>query len=174
LKRYKVLCPLVNFQIQNVFYGPTQLSDDEVTKLLLKRGAELREGIELFEGMKIRPVSKEDSEDFKASPLILYPHKSVTSATFVLEKYINSEDENFSDIHHIMLNGVLALRLLKKGNIFGNAVFYILLSEKRELNESSWEEEPIPEFPGHRYALNFDEIPALKQILEKGSKDRFP
>lgn len=135
-------------------------------ELLKKRENEMTEGIELFDGMKIRRVSKEDIEDFKTNP-ILYPSlKSFSSAMFVLEKYITSDDENFSNIHHTMLNGVLSLRLLKKGDVWGNSMFYILLSEKRELNSSSWEEEHIPEIYGSSYVLGFDEIPVLRKILE--------
>lgn len=169
MKEWKVICPLINFQIQKGFFGITELSQEEIMSLLKKRGTELVKGIDLLDGIKIRRVSGEDMEDIKTYPFPLPtpPQMSVSRSMFVLEKYITEEEENRFEIHRIMLNGVLALRLLKKGNVWGGSVFYILVSEKRQLTSMSWEEEPIPESYGPGYVLKFDEIPALKKILEK-------
>lgn len=169
MKEYKVICPLINFQIQNVLFGSTGLSQEEIVNLLKKRKNELVKGIDLLDGIKIRRVSGEDMEDIKtySFPLPIPPQMSISRSMFVLEKYISEEEEHRFEIHRVMLNGVLALRLLKKGNVWGGSVFCILVSEKRQLTSMSWEEEPIPESYGPGYVLKFDEIPALKKILEK-------
>ena len=71
-----------------------------------------------------------------------------------------------------MRNTVLSLRLLKKGHVSGNCIFYVLVSEKRKRFASvEWSCEGAhlgakPWILG-KYVLHFEEIPALKEILQK-------
>lgn len=166
MKRYKVICPLINFQIQNVLIGHTEMSSEQVMNFFKERERQLVEGIDLFDGVKIRRLSKEDLDDFKTNPT-LPPYIMTLPVNFVLEKYITVENEHDFQLDPILRNVVLALRLLKKSYVSGSSVFYVLVSEKRLLNSRSCEEEPRHEFWGFKYALNFDEFPALKEILEK-------
>ena len=117
----------------------------------------------------IRRFSKEDSDDLKTAPrFFLPPHLRITPNQFVLEKYVTDEDKDYHEIHNIMLNAVLALRLLKKGSVRGRSLFHILLSDKRQLTSRSWEPEPDFELLyGSTYVLNYEEIPELKRLLKK-------
>ena len=143
------------------------MSKEEVMNFLKEREKELVEGIDLFDGVKIRRISKEDLEDLKTPFLsTLHPFKELAPHMFVLEKYITVEDEHAFQADTIMRNVVLALRLLKRGYVSGSYVFYILISKKRQLKSWSWEKEPRRP-SGIMYALNFDEIPGLKKIVEK-------
>ena len=166
-QEYKVICPLINFTIQIVPTGHPEFSHEEILQYSRRRQQELVEGIELYNGMKLRCVSKEDIEDLKTDSFLAPPHKAISPDMFVLEKYISSEDSDFSEIHNIMLNGVLALRLLKSGNVRGRSLFHILLSEKRQLTARSFEREPKFEFPGGAYILSFEDIPSLRKTLQK-------
>jgi len=141
--------------------------------LLKKREKQLVEGIDLFNGVKARRTSKEDFEDFKATPMFLALSKKIPLGMFVLEKYITIEKEHEFDIDQIMRNIVLALRLLKKGYVYGSLVVYILVSEKRLLTSSSIDEQQRQELLGYRYTLNFDEIPTLKKLIKKIQKINF-
>lgn len=134
-----------------------------------ERAKELTEGITLCDGIKIRRFSKEDFDDLKtAPPFFVPPHLRISADLFVLEKYVTDEDKDYHEIHNIMLNAVLALRLLKSGGVRGRSLFHILLSDNRQLTSRSWEPEPHFELPyGSTYVLNYEEIPELRRLLEK-------
>lgn len=167
MKRYKVLCPLLNFKIQNVLMGKTKLTKEETMNLFREREKKLVEGIEIFDGIKARRISKEDFEDLNA-PLFSAPHRfrRISAQIFVLEKYITVENGHDFSLDQIMRNIALALRLLRKGYVSGSYVFYILVSEERRLTSWSTEEEPR-EPEEYMYGLNYDEIPALKKLVKK-------
>ena len=148
--------------------GRGELTQEEKMSLFLEREKEMVVGIDLYDGLKIRRISKEDLEDLNSSFLSTPSHIKLPSVKFVLEKSITVKGEYDFQLDQIMRIAVLALRLLKDGYVSGNLVFQILVSEKRQLESSSWEEEgQRPEYFGFNYALNFDEIPALKNLLEK-------
>jgi len=126
----------------------------------------LVEGIDLLDGVKIRRISKKDLEDLKNTPISLPPYTQVSPSMFVLEKSMTVERDHEFQPDKIMRNVVLALRLVKGGYVSGSYVFYILLSEKRQLFAWSREEEPRPSDP-FIYVLSFDEIPTVKKTLEK-------
>jgi hypothetical protein len=168
MKKYKVLCPLNNFQVQTAFMIPKGMSDEEVRKVLIEQNTRVIDGIELFNGVKLRRISNEDLEDFKNYPFPLWEGTSISSGMFVLERIITDEDEGYSEIHKTMVNIVLGLRLLKKGDVVGNAVYSILLlPDQRTLVSSYLEEESIPQTFRSPYVLKFDDIPALKALLVK-------
>jgi len=166
VKRYKVICPLINLNIPNVLIGHPELSPEEVFREQEKK---LVEGIDLFNGVKIRRISKEDLEDLKNSIFPLPLDTVVSPNMFVLEKYITTKDGHDFQLDQTMRNMILAMRLLKKGYVSGNAIFYILVSEKREFTsvEWSWEGGQRLEPLGFKYVFYFDEIPALKKKIEK-------
>jgi len=150
------------------------LSKEERMNLLKEREEELVQGIELYDGVKIKRISKEDIEDLKPPFLsTLHPLKELSPYMFVLEKYITVDNKHGFETDKIMRNVVLALRLLKKGYVSGSCVFYILVAEKRLLTSYSWEEEPRLDPPGFKYTLNFDGITTLKRILEKTQRINF-
>jgi hypothetical protein len=173
MKEYKVLCPLSNFYVQTSFRIPKGMSDEEARKLLTERSQLMVEGIELFNGVRLRRISKEDLEDFGKCPFPLWTGMNISPDMFVLEKKIAHEDKQYSKIEESMVNMVLSLRLLKKGDVVGNAVFSILLSDQRLLESSYLEEESIPQTFRSRYVLEFDDIPALKALLVKVQETDF-
>jgi hypothetical protein len=172
VKQYKVICPLINFQVSNILIGHTNLSDKETLNLLREREKELVEGIELFDGVKIRRISKEDIEDLKNSIFPLPSDKVISPNMFTLVKHIITEDgPNFlldNTIWHI----ILAMRLLKKGDVSGNCIFYILISEKLEKFvsidlscEGSYRS--VEPWLSTTYVLYLDEISALKKKVSQ-------
>ena len=153
MKKYKVICPLINFQIQNVLIGNTKLSKAEIMNFSKEREKQLVKGIHLVDRVKIRRISKEDIEDLNtAFRSTLHPFKELSPYMFVLEKDITVKDEHNFETDQIMRNVVLALRLFKRGYVSGSYVFYILLSKKRQLKSWSREEEPR-RLGGFMYAL---------------------
>jgi len=166
MKKYKVICPLYNFQIPNVLLGPHKLSPEEVMNFFKEQEKKLVEGINLVDGVKIRRISKEDLEDLKSMFFPLPSDIRLSSNMFVLAKCITGDAHEFKTAQ-IMGNVVLAMRLLKSGYVSGSYVFYVLISEKRKMDSWVWNEERRRETWGLGYALNFDEIPALRKIVEK-------
>lgn len=145
------------------------MTNEELRNFFREREKQLVEGINLFERVKIRRISKEDLEDLKTS-FFLPPemHKFISPKMFVLEKYVTSEDGHGFHPREIMQRIVLALRLLKGGYVNGSYMFYILLSETREL--TSWSREEAPTLgtrPWNVYVLDFKEIPTLRKIIRK-------
>ena len=147
--------------------GRTELSKEETMNLLREREEELVEGIEIYDGIKARRISKEDYEDlnppFRST---LHPFKELSPHMFVLVKYITVDNEHDFETDKVMRNIVLALRLFRKGYVSGSFVFYVLVSEKRQLTSWSWEEEPR-EPEEFMYALNYAEIARLKRLVKK-------
>jgi len=60
---FKVICPLINFQIPLMLVGHAEMTNEEVMNYFKEREKELTNGIELVDGLKIRRISKEDFED---------------------------------------------------------------------------------------------------------------
>lgn len=171
MKTYKVICPLFGFQIQNILIGRADLTEDEATKLLMERGQKLVEGIDLISGVKVRRISREDFEDLATPIPTMHTYaKELSPSMFVLEKHITIENQHQFEANRIMQNIILALRLMKKGNVSGSYVFYVLVSEKRRLESWSWDEEQKTSetfsFP-FTYILRFEDIPTLREISEK-------
>jgi hypothetical protein len=139
--------------------------------LLREREKELVEGIELFDGVRIRHISKEDIEDLKNSIFPL-PSDIVSPNMFVLVKNIITEDGPNFQLDNTNRNIILAMRLLKKGNVSGNCIFYILVSEKLEKFvsvdfscEGSYRS--VEPWLSARYVLYLDEISALKKKVSQ-------
>ena len=152
--------------------GHPKMSDQEAKDFFVNLGKQLAEGIDIFDGFRIRRISEEDIQDFQ-NYLFTLPIPSISGRSFVIEKHITDEDKLYPDIHKTMLNIVLALRLLKKGSVRGNAVFNILLSDKRSIQLISWEEESAPQTISSMYVLSLDEIPELKRLSKSIQKIDF-
>lgn len=166
LKEYKVICALLNFQIPVMLKGHPEYSREEVTEFFEKLQKQLVEGIELVDGIRIRRISKEDIEDINRYLPLLPSNMDLSSAKFVLAKNVVGEDHEFrmtAAMHRI----VLGLRLLKGSYISGNFVFYVSLSEESRVVDWSRDEGQRRESFGWGYALDFEEIPDLKNLLEK-------
>lgn len=147
------------------------MTNEEVKNLFKEQERQVVEGIDLVDEVRIRRIAKEDFEDLKSRffPLPANLRELISPNTFVLVKHITAEERHDFQPDQTMRNTVLALRLLKRGYVYGSYVLYVLLPEKRSriLTSSSWDEQPREERLGFRYALNFDEIPELKKLLEK-------
>jgi hypothetical protein len=168
-----VICPLYNFQVQNVLYGPQKLTREETINLLAERQKQLVEGIDIFEEIKVRRISKEEIEGLRSSFFSLPPDTAITANMFVLEKTVTAEDGHDYQADAAMRNIVLAMRLLKGGYVSGTSVFYIPVAEKDknplEVSpiEWSWEQGRKLESRGFRYSLSFDEVVDLKKLVGK-------
>jgi len=150
----------------------TDSSDEAIERLLEdERFKELVEGIELFDGMKLRLWSKEDVNDLMTSPHLLSDLR-LPPIMCVLEKYFTDEGYEHPTIDQakidpIMRNGVLSLRLLKGGNIRAGPLLFVNVSGERHLVARSGSQEPLPEWHERPYELTFDEVSSLKKILER-------
>ena len=140
--------------------------------LLRDREKELVEGIELFDGVRIRCISKEDLEDLRNSIFPLPSDKVISPSMFVLAKPIVTEDGHDFQLDRTMRNIILAMRLLKKGSVSGNCIFYILVSEKRkkfvsvELScDGGYRSLELWSFS--KWVLYFDEIPDLRKKVSQ-------
>jgi len=145
----------------------TDRSEGAIKKLLEdERFKELVEGIELYDGVKLRPLSQEDIADLMTSPhLVLGSMRALE--TFVLEKCVDYEDPDYQKIHQIFDDGVLAMRLLKGGKVRSGPLFFIKVSGQRHLSMKSESQELTSESDRFHYELSLDEIPLLKRISEK-------
>ena len=166
--KYKVICPLFSFQIPLVLMGPHEMSPDEVKNWFEERRKEITEGIELLEGLKLRTISEEDLEDFRTNPFLKAEGIRFSSRMFVLEKCIalKTSDHRFQ-VDELMKDTVLALRLLRNGYVTGNWIFYISITDKRLLGGWSNYGTRKLNLIALDYALNFDEVPVLREILGK-------
>lgn len=143
------------------------MTKEEVRNFFKEREKVLVEGIVLFDGVKIRRISKEDLKDLKNTPISLPPYTQVSPNMFVLEKHITVEGDHKFQPDELIRNVVLALRLFKKGYVSGSYVFYIVVSKYGGLNSWSWDEaQPLGPWEV-RYSLDLDKIPGLKRILKK-------
>ena len=168
LKKYKVLCPLINFQIPwGVLLRSPGMTDEEAKRIFEKRKEKAVKGINLVEGVKIRQISKEDLEDLKTYP---FPYPTdirglISPRMFVLEKQIKVEKEQVFGLREIMQNIILSLRLLKGGLVFGSCTFHVRLAKKRQVTSWSYEEDRPRN--AISYVLNFEEVPRLRKIVRK-------
>jgi len=168
LKKYKVICPLINFQIPWDFLAvPHGMTTEETKKLFKERREKVVKGINLIDGVKIRYISKEDLEDLKTYP---FPYPSdmrglISPRMFVLEKQTKVEKGQVLDLREVMQNIILSLRLLKEGLVFGSFTFYVLMSKKRHVTSWSYEQDrPRSAIP---YVLDFEEVTKLRKIVRK-------
>lgn len=131
MKEYKVICPLINFQIPwNVLVGPHEITAEETKKLFKEHREKAVKGINLTNGVRIRLISKEDLEDLKTYPFPFPPdmRELISPRMFVLEKHVKTENGQVFYIHKAMQRIILALRLLREGLVFGSCTFCVLLS----------------------------------------------
>lgn len=166
LKRHKVICPLISFQISwNVYTGPDKLTHDEVMNLFKERNKKVVKGINLVDGVKLRLASKEDLEDLNTVCQGLFgPVKKYSPRTYVLVKHFKGKVDY--KVEQVIRNTLLALRLLKGGYVSAGDIFHILVSEDRRLSLTAFGEESARDrMLG--YALKFDEIPTFRKILRK-------
>lgn len=153
------------------------LSSRERINLLRDREEELVEGIELFDGVRMRRISEEDLEDFRSSIFSLPSDKVVSHRMFILEKYITVKDDHDFQLDQTMRNMILAMRLLKKGHVSGSCIFYILVSEKRKkFVPIEWScaggYRSLELWSSDKYHLSFDEMPAvIRKVSEIQSID---
>jgi len=180
LKKFKALCPLIGFQIPwGMLISPRDRPDEETGQIFKERREKAVKGIEIVDGVKVKYISKEDLEDLKHEPYLslVFPHGMrglVSRNTFVLEKTLSAKERHTFEASDVMQSIVLAMRLLKGGQVFGNVVLYIRLSEKRGLVSLSHHQNLNPQgVRGGDYSLDFKEIPDLKKLVKKLQKIDF-
>jgi hypothetical protein len=150
------------------------LSNFKIAKVLEAREKEMIEGIQVFNGVKIKHISKEDHGVLEASFFTLPPDTRLRPSMYVLEKEIPVENQLDFPLDTLMQDIVLAMRLLKKGYVSGVSVFYIPTSEVLASKpmptsiEWSWKEQrKLAIWDGLPYALSLDELPDLKKLVHK-------
>ena len=99
MKKYHLICPLINFQIQYGMLISKQDRTREETLSIFKEGQKkVIEGIELFNGIKIRLFTSQYIENINSSlflpPTVLREH--ITSKTYLLEKTIAAEEKQMN------------------------------------------------------------------------------
>jgi hypothetical protein len=153
------------------------MSPAEIARLFESREEDMVKGIEVFNGVKIKRISKEDHQVLESS-LFLPPDTRLRPSMYVLEKEIAVEErlEDFI-LDTTMQNIVLAMRLLKKGYVSGNTTFYVPISEIELINrqpimiEWSWQRQrKLETGGGFDYILSLDEVPNLKELIQKVHK----
>ena len=170
MEKYRLVCPLLNFNIQNYFFSKGEIPDDEIHKILEDRNRQIIAGIDIFKGIKIKPFTAKDIEDLSSSPLFFaFPDlkKYFSTKNFLLEKIITAEDEKKGLTKKVMQNIVLALRLFKEGHVYGED-FFCFKYDKGYLDSLS-RENPLPshDVMGSTFALDFVEINNLKKLVKK-------
>lgn len=173
MKKYKVICPLFNFQIPwNVLIGDSKMTRGEKVALLEKRHQEIIKGIDLFNGVKIRLFSKEDiknldSNYFPVSFKII--RELISTKTFLLESDIIVENDVKFKTDKLMRRMVLALRLFDEGHIYGDDVFYFSNIEGKWNLTGYTREGPqlTRDRFGDVYCLNLEDIPKLRYLIKK-------
>lgn len=162
-----MICPLVGFQIPwSVIVAPSvEITEEETKRVFTERREKVVRGIPLFHGVKIRLASKEDIEDLNTICFDPFgPIPKYSSQTFVMVKYCKGKA--YSKFEKVMKNTVLGLRLLKGGYVSEGHIFHILLLKTRRLALTSIGERHRRRF-ALSYALEFKEVPRLKEILKK-------
>lgn len=162
MKAYKVFCPLINFQIV-VEPKLKDLSEKERTDLRERLEKQLVEGVEIYEGVRIRRRSGVDVEDIMLDSSIPMPKEVAETCSFVLEKCFVSEHE-IDRFMGVMRDIVLGLRLLKRGYVSGSDVFCIVVSEKRLLYYHMFSRRR--QWPGAAYVLSLDALPVLGKLIK--------
>lgn len=181
MKKFKALCPLINFQIPwGMLISPIERTREETTQIFKERREKAVRGIEIIDGVKVKYISKEDLENLKREPYfsLIFPpvmRGLISPRTFVLERTITAKERHTFEADDVMQNIILALRLLKGGHVFGNVVFYIRLSEKRGLVSLSHHQYLHPQASSGwgTYSLDFEEIPNLKKLVKEIQKTDF-
>jgi hypothetical protein len=124
---------------------------EETRSIFKARRERVVDGIDLFEGVKVRLVSKEDIEVFKSSIImtaLLPSYMNISRDNFVLEKYLTIKNVPDPQVDETLRNIVLAMRLFKKGYVSFKGIFYILLSENPQIEAISFGEAQIhPDIP---------------------------
>ena len=165
MAKYKVFCPLNNFNIPLVLYGRHK----ESGKILRERDNQLADGVHICDDIKLRRVSKEDLDDLKSGASFPFPSSvKLSSNMFVLETHIPTDRGTpYTPLEEAMRNIILAMRLLKKGYVSTSGIFYILISERRQLETWSIEDRStLADWLASGYYLEFEEIPHLQKLVE--------
>lgn len=172
MKKYKVICPLFNFQIPQVLLEPHEMSQEETKQYFEKLGKKIVERVSLVDGVKLRRISQEDFDDLRSLHFPISPEIRLSSSMFVLSTFVTTDENYEFETSQTMKDILLALRLLKPGYVSGSYVFYIDTS-KKSLIQWSWNEERRREASALGYALKIEEIPTLKKIVKKIQKPTF-
>lgn len=167
---YQVVCPLVNFNVApNLPHDACQLGKEETLRILENRWEQIRQGIALINGVRLRPTSK---NEIKELGFYQIRFERLSSVRFALEK--KRVRPPFGDvIRRDIRNTILALRLTKEG--YFSAPFVLEIERRRDDSSRqhySVERERINYrggmfLVGFNYTLNYDEIPKLNHLLRK-------
>lgn len=164
MTKRKVLCPLFGLNIQHPYFYKTKRSPSQIKKDYDDREIQLRNGIELVDGINIRRIS---DEDIKLLQPKLYFYARLFSQMFILEKHF-SVDDKFAN-SETMIDIVTALRLFQGGYVCGSEAIYFIETEKGDFRFSG---SRISESSGRRehypfYTLNFDDFAPLKNLIHR-------
>jgi hypothetical protein len=131
LTKRKVLCPLFCLNIQHPYFYKTKRTPSQIKKDYDDRENQLRNGIELVDGIIIRRVT---TEDIKLLQSKLHSYARLFSQMFILEKRF-SVDDKFAN-SEIMIDIVTALRLFQGGYVSGSESIYFIETEEGDFRVS--------------------------------------
>ena len=167
----RVICPLYNFSVSMLIRTNSQMSRAEIASLHEARRRDTVEGVEVYDGVKIKYISKQDYEALEHGFWLLPPDTKVRSNMFVLEKDTSTVEDQDFQLENLMANIVFALRLLKKSYVSGNAVLYLQTHSGEPhlpVIEWSWERQrKLETFGAMSYVFKLEELPELKELIQK-------
>jgi hypothetical protein len=163
--RVKAICPLFHFEISpSMFVG--KHTTDELKEHAINLRERINQGIQILDNVKIRLITKEELERFKAFNKITFWSRAIselTHRTFVIELLLTEADreEAISKIFKILL----ALRLYKKDAV----LVKILIFEDPIKSTSAMTvfDSPFPEWFRYPYSVKIEDIEEFMKFVAK-------
>ena len=94
MKQHHIICPLINFQIQwGMLISKHDRTKEETLSIFKERQKKVIDGIELFNGIKIRLFTQQDIRNIDSGPFtpITGLREHISTRTYLLEKNIVAE-----------------------------------------------------------------------------------
>ena len=142
------------------------MSHVEAKKIVEEREKQLVDGIELFDGIILRLISKEDIKLLQPK-LYFTPSFKLPINIFVLEKILSIDDR--FETSKVMFDIVLALRLLHEGYVSDGEAIYFKATEKGDFRYSGSAFSKSPRKQEHKgtYPLYFEDFSPLKDLIHR-------
>ncbi len=180
LGTWRVVCPLGYFGISHGVSKRIDLSSDEKKQLLKKQIKELRKGIELPNGVVIKRITAKEADFFEdaSNSTIFNAYDPPVEGEPFLDLSVHAPFKSGPDPviagFKAINNVVLAMRLLKGGDVFGKSMLCIHMAHTppevtHYSHMNSTIARPLPWF-SHHFVLQFSELDALREIVSKISR----
>lgn len=169
MTKRKVICPVYNLDVQKWFfhqYELAKMSPIEAKKIVEEREKQLVDGIELFDGIILRRISKVDIKLLQSRQYFT-PSFKLSFGMFILVKKLLVDDK--FETSKKMFDIILALRLLREGYISGSDVIYFIETKKGnyQYSGSAFSESPRRWEHIGDYHLNFEDFSPLSELIHR-------